>query len=89
MDAATVRIVLTAVAENNPSQIQPGEPAAAVAWIKQRIWIRVGDKGREPEHHTEIEASARAAEQALALFRRGDVDAARPLALEALKMFTG
>ena len=89
MDAATVRIVLTAVAENNFSQIQPGEPAAAVTWIKQRIWTRGGDKGREPEHHPEIEASAHAAEQALALFRRGDVDAARPLALEALNMFTG
>jgi hypothetical protein len=88
MDAVTVRTVLTAVVENNPSQIQPGEPAQAIAWLKQRIWIRGSDKGREPEHHPEIEAAARAAERAFALFQRGDVDAAKPLALEALKMFT-
>jgi hypothetical protein len=89
MDAALARIILTAVAENNPSAIQPGEPAQVVAWMKQRIWIKGSDKGREAQHHPEIEAAARAAEQAFTLFRRGEVEAAKPLALEAMKMFTG
>jgi hypothetical protein len=37
MDAGTVKIVLGAIADNNPSQIERGEPEQAVAWIKQRI----------------------------------------------------
>jgi hypothetical protein len=47
------------------------------------------DKGREAQHHPEMEAAARAAEQAFALVRRGEAEAAKPLALEALKAFTG
>jgi hypothetical protein len=89
MDAALVRIILTAVAENNPSAIQPREPEQAVAWLKQHTWLKGSDKEREAQYHPEIEAAARAAEQAFAHFRRGEVEAAKPLALEALKMFTG
>jgi hypothetical protein len=89
MEATSVRIILTAVADNNPSQIHPGEPAAVVAWLKQHTWLKGGDKGREAQYHPEIEAAARAAERAFALFGRGEVESARPLALEALKMFSG
>jgi len=89
MDAGSVRIILTAIAEDNASQIQPGEPAAVVAWLRARTWMKGEDKGREAQHHPEMEAAARAAEQAFALVRRGEAEAAKPLALEALKAFTG
>jgi hypothetical protein len=89
MDAAIVRMVLTAIAENNPSQFEPREPAEAVTWLKRRIRITRNDKGGGVQYNPEIEAAARAAERAVALYQHGDVEAAKPLALEALKMLNG
>jgi hypothetical protein len=45
MDRAIVQMVLTAIAENNPSQFEPWEPAEAVTWLKRRIRIQRNDKG--------------------------------------------
>jgi hypothetical protein len=89
VDAATVRIVLTAIAENSPSNFEPGEPAQAVAWLEQRIRITRLDKGGGVQYNPQIEAAARAAERAVALYQQGDIEAAKPLALEALKLLNG
>lgn len=85
MDARNVRMILTAIAENNSSQFESHKPAQAVTWLKQRIRIQPNDKGRGIQHDRQIEGAARAAEKAVALFRSGKVEEAKPFALEALK----
>jgi hypothetical protein len=89
MDQALVRMILTAIAENNPSQIQPGETDEAVNWIKERVWMTPRDKGEKAQHYPHLEAAALSAEKAISFFERGNADAARPLALEALRMLSG
>jgi hypothetical protein len=89
MDGALVKIVLRAIADNNPSAIQPGEGETAVVWLKHRISVQRNDKGGGIVYSAEVDAAARAAEQAVSLFRRGDVEAAKPFALEALKHLGG
>jgi len=89
MDRALVCIILTSVAENNPSGIQHGEPAQVVAWLTQRIRIARPDKGGGTVYNPEMATAARAAEEAFALFSRGEVEAAKPLALEALSKLGG
>ena len=85
MDAAIVRMVLTAISENNPSQFEPDEPAKAVRWLQQRIRMTRNDKGGGTVYNHEVEAAARAAEQAVSLYQRGDAEEAKTHALEALK----
>jgi hypothetical protein len=85
MDITIVRTVLAAIAENNASQIEPGQPVQAVAWLKQRIWIEPHYTVKEPMFNEGMELVWRAAEKAVALYERGDFEAAKPLALEALK----
>jgi hypothetical protein len=85
MDITTVRAVLAAIAENNPAQIEPGQPVQAVAWLKQRIWIEPHHTVKEPQFNPGMEVVWRAAEKAVALYESGDFEAAKPLALEALK----
>lgn len=89
MDAGTVKIVLGAIAENNPSQIEQGEPEQAVAWIKQRIRMKGHDKGREAQHSPAMEAAWKAADKAVTLYNAGRADEARPFAAEALKSAFG
>ena len=84
MDAAIVRMVLTAIAENNPSQFEPDEPTRAVAWLRQRIRVQPNDKGRGVQYDPQIEKAAIAAEKAVTLWRSGKVDEAKLLALESL-----
>jgi hypothetical protein len=82
-------MVLTAIAENNLSQFEPGEPIEAVEWLKQRIRTTRSDKRGGVQFNPQVEAAARAAERAVALYQQGDVEAAKPLALEALKLLNG
>jgi hypothetical protein len=85
MDVVTVRMILTAIAENDPSRIQPGEPARVVAWLKQRVWLDPRDPGREPQHNPGMEPVWHAAEKAVASYEAGDFEAATSFALEALE----
>jgi hypothetical protein len=87
MDAGTYKIVFSSIAENNPSQIEPGEPAQAAAWVKQRIWMKGNDKGREAQDMPEMEAASKAADKAVALYNEGKFEEAKPFALAALKPF--
>jgi len=84
MDITVVRAVLAAIAENNPSQIEPGQPVQAVAWLKQRIWIEPHHTVGEPQFNPGMEVVWRAAERAVALYESEHFEAAKPLALEAL-----
>jgi hypothetical protein len=88
MDGALVILVPRATADNNPSLIL-AKVNPAVVWLKQRIRVQRNDKGGGIVYFTEVEAATRAAEQAASLFRRGDVEAAKPFALEALKHLDG
>jgi hypothetical protein len=89
MDGALVKVVLQAIADNNPSAIRPGEAEAAVVWLRQHIKVQRNDKGGGIAYFAEVEAAARAGEQAVSLWRRGDAEAAKPLALEALEQLGG
>jgi len=69
--------------------IQPGEGETAEAWFKQRISVQRSDKSGRIVYFAEIQAATRAAEQAVSLFQRGDVEAAKTFAREALKHLAG
>jgi hypothetical protein len=85
MDATTVRIVLTALSKNNPSQFEPHEPSEMVQWLRQRIHLTRNDKGGGDQYNPEIEAAALEAQKAVSLYQGGDPDGARVHALEAMK----
>ena len=84
MNRALVNKILNAIAENTPSQFDRDEPAEAVAWLKNRIWVTPRDKGAEPQYFPEVAAACAAANQAVNRYEAGDVDEARTFALKAL-----
>ena len=89
MDAPLVRLLLTAIAENKPSQIQRGELSMVLAWMKQRKWQSRKDDATKEEFNPTMAAAADAAEKAVIQFENGNIEAAKVFALEALKGFPG
>lgn len=89
MDLVIVRLVLKAIAENTPTKIDPGEPAQAVEWIKERIRLERGDKGGRIQYNPDMDAAFHAANKAVFFYLRGDIENAQPFDLEALKALGG
>jgi hypothetical protein len=87
MDAAGVRIVLGAIADGNTADYDPSEVPEVVAWMRRHVRLRRPDKGGGEQYDPEMEAGAEAAQQAADRLSAGDIEGAKPFALEALKAF--
>lgn len=82
MDLTSITATLRAIASGGPTV--PGEPRAAVAWLKSKIWITPRDKGAQSQYQPHIAAAEVAARQAAACHESGDGENAKKPAQEAL-----
>ncbi len=89
MDVALVRMLLEGIIEGRPDQFSEIEGAAAVSWLKHRVYLTPRDKGARSQYQPQIESAASATEQALSHWWRGDKGAAKRSAEEALKKLNG
>jgi hypothetical protein len=89
MDAALVRVLLQSIIDSDASQFDASDYREAVHWLEERIWLTPRDKGSRPQYQPHVESAARAAQQAVTSYERGDMASAKPYAEEALKNLEG
>ncbi|HEX4807891.1 MAG TPA: hypothetical protein VH325_03125 [Bryobacteraceae bacterium] len=86
MDATLVRILLKAIIENRPDQIEPGELDDGILWLKQRTIIIPPDKHSSPQRQPFMQEAGREMTIAVAAFKDGDIAIAKEHALRALRI---